>query len=278
LFAYILTYGQVYEIIGFMKNPTDKPHFYFIDEAGDPVFYNAKGEMIVGTEGCSKVLIIGYVRTADPEPIRKALEKVRREIKNDQYLKSVPSIQKSLQYFHAKDDCPEVREKVYKAIRNLKFKSEFIVARKDEQRFRKIHLGKEGVFYNDLVTRLFESRMHIAQVTKIYYAIRGNKVRQAPLSDAIQASKLSFESRHETKVNTLVDVLPQAMTGEPCLQVADYMLWALQRAYNRGDVRYLDFVKPRVAFIWDTYDTRTPKKLNRYHSRNKFDINKISPL
>lgn len=75
-----------------------------------------------------------------------------------------------------------------------------------------------------------------------------------------------------------VDVLPQAMTGEPCLQVADYMLWALQRAYNKGETRYLDYIKERIAFIWDIYDTRAPRKLNRYHSRNRFDLNKISPL
>lgn len=81
-------------------------------------FYNAKGKMIVGSEGCSKILIIGYIRTTDPEPIRKALAEVRNEIKKDSYLQSIPSVQKSLKYFHAKDDCPEVREKVYKAIKN----------------------------------------------------------------------------------------------------------------------------------------------------------------
>lgn len=261
-----------------MKQPTENPIFYFVDEAGDPVFYNAKGDMIVGSEGCSKILTIGYIRTTNPEPIRKALDNVRNEIRRDTYLKSIPSVQKSLKYFHAKDDCPEVREKVYKTIRTLKFKSEFIVARKNEQRFKTMHLGKEGVFYNDLVTRLFESRMHISKVTKIYYAVRGNKVRQAPLSEAIQAAKLSFERDHETKIATLVDVLPQAMTGEPCLQVADYMLWALQRAYTKNETRYLDYIKDRVSFIWDVYDTRLPRKLNRYHSRNKFDVTKISPL
>jgi hypothetical protein len=261
-----------------MKTPVDKPYNYFVDEAGDPVFYNAKGEIIVGNEGCSKILVLGYIRTIDPTPIRTALANLRNEIKQDKYLSSIPSVKKSLEYFHAKDDCPEVRHMVYKTIKKLKFHSEFIVGRKDVKRFKTIHLGKENVFYNDLVTQLFASRMHVSKENKIYYAVRGNKTRQAPLSEAIQNATLAFERRYETKINTHTDIFPQTMSGEPCLQVADYMLWALQRAYNYNEPRYLEFVDEKVSFIWDIYDPKIPAKKNRYHSRNKFSLNKISPL
>lgn len=261
-----------------MKKPQLNQWSYFVDEAGDPVFYDAKGKLIVGTEGCSKLLIIGYVRTIDPAPIRNSLANVRNQIKQDEYLQSIPSVKKSLGYFHAKDDSPEVRHMVYKAIKSMKFKSEFIVARKEEQVFKKSHLGKENIFYNDMVTKLFETRMHVSQASSIYFAVRGNKARQEPLSEAIQNAKLAFERHYDTKINSLVDVYPQTMTGEPCLQVADYMLWALHRAYTKGEMRYLDYVQDKVSFIWDIYDPRLPKKLNRYHSRNRFDVKKISPL
>lgn len=261
-----------------MRIASKTPLNYFVDEARDPVFYNAKGEMIVGQEGCSKVLVIGYIRTEDPAAIRKALAEARSTVRQDKYLQSIPSVQKSLNYFHAKDDCAEVRHMVYSAIKNLKFKSEFIVARKDEQRFKKIHLGKENIFYNDLVSKLFESRMHVSETSKIYFATRGNKDRQAPLSDAIQSSVLAFETRNDIKIYAQIDVLPQTMTGEPCLQVADYTLWAIQRAYTKRETRYYDFIKDKVAFIWDIYDAKQLPKLNRYHSSNKFELNKISPL
>lgn len=261
-----------------MQAPSKVPENYFVDEAGDPVFYNARGELIVGTEGCSQILIIGYIRTPDPKPLRDALENVRAEVRKDKYLKSIPSVQKSLNYFHAKDDCPEVRHMVYKAISKMKFKSEFIVARKDEQRFKKNHLGKESIFYDDLVARLFQTRTHVSQASKIYFAVRGNKKRQVPLSDAIQVAKNAFEIQYDTRVHTMVEVLPQAMSGEPCLQITDYMLWALYRAYTAKETRYLDFVSNKISFIWDIYDGKSPTKLNRYHSRNKFDITKISPL
>ena len=261
-----------------MKVASKVPYLYFVDEAGDPVFYNSKGELIVGQEGCSKILIIGHMRTTDPEHIRRALAEVRNRIKQDKYLQGIPSVAKSLDYFHAKNDCPEVRHLVYSALRTMKFKCEFIVGRKQEHRFKTIHLGKESVFYNDMVAKLFSTRMHTAEVSKIYYAVRGNKTRQAPMSEAIQNAILTFEQRHDTKIHTLVEVLPQTMTGEPCLQVIDYMLWALQRAYNRGETRYYDFVKDKVSFIWDIYDNKNAPKENRYHSKNKFEINKISPL
>lgn len=264
--------------IALMKQPKPDLYSYFVDEAGDPVFYSSKGEMIVGQEGCSKILIIGYIRTLNPAPIRQALADIRNQIKQDKYLASIPSVRKSLSYFHAKDDAPEVRHMVYKAIKSMKFKSEFIVARKNEARFKSLHRGKESVFYDDMVTKLFETRTHISQASDIYFAVRGNKVRQTPLSDAINSAKLAFERLYDTKVSSVVDVYAQTMTGEPCLQVADYMLWALQRAYTTGESRYFDFVSDKVSFIWDIYDPKQPGKLNRYHSRNKFDVKKISPL
>lgn len=251
---------------------------YFVDEAGDPVFYNSKGELIVGQEGCSKILMIGYIRTDDPERIRKALDEVRKKVQADKYLSSIPSVKKSLEFFHAKDDCAEVRHMVYDAISKMKFKSEFIVGRKHEKRFKANHLGKETIFYNDLVSRLFQTRMHVSQASTIYFAVRGNKKRQEPLSDAIQSAKNYFEIQTGTKVSTVVDVYAQTMSGEPCLQVADYMLWALQRAYTKREMRYFDFVRRKVSFIWDIYDPQLPAKKNRYHSKNPFDINKTSPL
>lgn len=261
-----------------MKTPVPELFSYFVDEAGDPVFYDAKGNYIVGQEGCSKILIIGYIRTKNPAPIRAAIANVRNQVKQDTYLQLVPSIAKSLKYFHAKDDCPEVRHMVYKAIKPLKFKCEFIVGRKEEKRFKSSHLGKEDIFYNDLVSKLFASRMHVSQASEIYFATRGNKTRQTPLRDAVQNAKLAFERHYETKVATDVKVYPQVMTGEPCLQVADYMLWALQRAFIKGETRYYDYVKDKISFIWDIYDPKEPRKLNRYHSKNKFNITKISPL
>jgi hypothetical protein len=159
-----------------MKEIMREKAYYFVDEAGDPAFYNREGEFIVGKEGCSKILMLGFVETDEPKAIRKELQKVREKIKNDPYLKDVPSLKKSLSYFHATDDCPEVRQEVYKCLSNLNFKSQFVVARKIEGVFKKYDCN-ENKFYDVLIWRLFKNILHRAENNYIYFAKRGSKNR-----------------------------------------------------------------------------------------------------
>ena len=58
------------------------------------------------------------------------------------YLKcaNYPTFEKTKKYFHAKDDTPEVREKVFKMIANFDLKAEFIVARKKEKIFKNLSI------------------------------------------------------------------------------------------------------------------------------------------
>jgi hypothetical protein len=114
-----------------------KKFFYFVDESGDPTFFDADGNYMVGKEGCSPILILGFIKTEKPKVLRRALALLREEIKVDDYLKSIPSVKKSSISFHAKDDCPEVREKVFKLLKTLPFKCQFIVARKRLDAFTK---------------------------------------------------------------------------------------------------------------------------------------------
>src|SRR3989344_4621061 len=125
-----------------MKSKTIKKLYFFVDESGDPYFYDRLGNFIVGKPGCSKILILGFIKTEQPDILRQKLKEVRETTANDEYLKSIPSVKKSLVSFHATDDCPEVREKVYKIIRDLPFKSEFVVARKKENVFTSRHKSK----------------------------------------------------------------------------------------------------------------------------------------
>ena len=122
-------------------------NYFFVDESGDPYFYNRYGDFIVGKEGCSKILILGFIRTEKPEVIRQTIINLREEIKKDEYLKGIPSIKKSIVAFHATDDCPEVREKVYKAIIKLPFKAEFVVGRKIESIFLQKDTRKNLIYF-----------------------------------------------------------------------------------------------------------------------------------
>ncbi|MEK7172579.1 MAG: DUF3800 domain-containing protein [Patescibacteria group bacterium] len=251
--------------------------YFFVDEAGDAVFYDKRGSFIVGKEGCSKILLLGFVRTENPQDLRKAVLKLRDEIKNDKYLEKIPSIQKTIQSFHAKDDCPEVREKFFKLIVGLDFKAEFFVARKIESLFLSRHQGKASLFYDDLVIKLFENKLHKSESNIIYFANRGNRERQEPLEGAVRTAALTFENKWGKKVDSDIQIFPQTPVGEPCLQIADYMNWATQRAFIKGEERYFKFVEEKISYLVDIYDfDKYPN--NFYNKKNRFEVNKISPL
>lgn len=260
-----------------MKEQTNQTTYFFVDESGDPTFYNKYGKCIVGEEGCSKILMLGFIRTTDPVALRKAVLELRDEIKADAYLQSIPSLKKTSASFHAKDDCPEVRERIFKKIVNLDFKAEFVLARKKEQIFKGKHGGSEHLFYSDLIIQLFKNKLHLTDKNIIYFAARGSHTRQKLLDEAISIARSAFEEKWSTQVSSTSEQFAQSPSDEPCLQIIDYMNWAVQRAFIRGEERYLRFVEDKVSFIVDIYDFKKYPK-NFYNAKNKFDVNKISPL
>ncbi len=260
-----------------MKKPIDSANYFFVDESGDPTFFDRYGNLIVDQEGCSPVLILGFIETTDPGAVRHALAELHREIAVDDYLKGVPSIAKTNLTFHAKDDAPEVRQAVFRCLKGLDFKAQFVVARKIERVFRNTFHGSEHKFYDRLVTQLFENALHRYTTNWIYISQRGSRNRQAPLNAAVEAGIANFEQRWQTTVQTNFKISIQTPLGEPCLQVIDYMNWAVYRAFVRGEMRYYRFIEDKVSLLVDLYDTANYPK-NWYNRANPFDAQKISPL
>ena len=260
-----------------MKDNVYNNNYFFVDESGDTTFYNRNGAWIVGSEnGASKILLMGFIRTTEPEFLRKKIIELKKEIMSDQYLVDIPSVKKTKIAFHAKDDCPEVRYKVFKLLKDLPFSCNIVVARKTKHVFEKFS-GNTQELYDSLITNLFKSILHLSNNNYIYVATRGSKKRQIPLENAIQ-SALNYT---ENKLNTVIDsnqkVLPQTPSGEVCLQIVDYCNWAIQRAFLNNEMRYYNFMKEKFGLIVDLYDYKKGWK-NFYSKKNPFDIKKISPL
>jgi hypothetical protein len=260
-----------------MKRPQPGRTFFFVDESGDPIFYDRKGNLIVGQPGCSRILILGFVETQSPEPLRRAILALQQEVIQDPYFRGVPSIQKTAVAFHAKDDVPEVRYRFFKLLATLDFHAQFIVARKIERVFRNSFDARETAFYDHLVSLLFQNVLHRYQWNTIYFAKRGSRDRQLPLSQAIRRGVQRFESKWDCEVATKFEVQAQTPSGEPCLSVVDYVCWAVHRAFTRGEMRYYRTIEEKVSLLVDLYDTdRYPE--NWYSRRNPFDTTKITPL
>jgi len=105
--------------------------YFFVDESGDPTFYNETGVLIVGQKGCSPILLLGFVEMSDPQPIRHAVLALQNEVVNDPYFQGFQSIKRTAVAFHATDDLPEICYQFYKLISTLDIKAQFVVARKN---------------------------------------------------------------------------------------------------------------------------------------------------
>ncbi|MCA9978000.1 MAG: hypothetical protein KC413_19705 [Anaerolineales bacterium] len=260
-----------------MRKPKDGHNYFFVDESGDPAFYNRRGQLIVGKEGCSPILLLGFIETTNPIPLRQAILTLQQEIITDPYFENVPSRQKTAVSFHAKDYLPEIRYRVYQLLATLEFRAQFIVARKIERIFQTRYQSQENLFYDTLISRLFENVLHRHAHNSIYFAKRGSSTRQAPLLQAIQQGVARFEGKWGMPVATHFNIQAQMPKGEPCLSIIDYMNWAIYRAFTRGEMRFYNVISDKVSFLLDLYDTRNYPN-NWYSKRNPFHINKITPL
>lgn len=260
-----------------MKQPQDGHNWFFVDESGDPMFYDRKGNLVVGQPGCSPILLLGFVETTDPHSLRQSILQLQQEIIHDAYFQGVPSLEKTKLAFHAKDDLPEIRYRVYKHLATLEFRAQFVVARKSERIFQNQFGGSSSVFYDSLITRLFQNVLHRYETNSIIFAKRGSRDRQQPLQQAIQQGKERFEANWNTAIQTEITIQAQRPRGEPCLSIIDYMNWAVYRAFTRGEMRYFDTIANKVSLLVDLYDYKNYPK-NWYSKKNPFHINKITPL
>jgi hypothetical protein len=260
-----------------MKKTKPGSLWFFVDESGDPTFYDRKGNLIVGQSGCSPILILGFIETQNPDAIRQAVLTLQQEVIKDPYFWDFPSIQKTAIAFHAKDDVPEIRYRFLKLISDLDFHAQFIVARKIERVFRNNFNAQEAAFYDHLVSLLFQNALHRFENNFIYYAKRGSRDRQAPLLNAIQGGLERFATKWHVQPASTFTIQAQTPVGEPCLSVIDYMNWAVYRAFTRQEMRYFRTVETKVDLLVDLYDQQKYPN-NWYNQRNPFNINKITPL
>ena len=259
-----------------MKKVIDGETNFFVDEFGDPVFYDKRGRLIVGTEGCSLILGLGFVEIADPGAARRAILALQADIMSDSYLNKIPSVVNHTSIaFHAAKDVPEVRYLMYRLIRNLPFKAQFVVSCKSEMIFRELYNSNENLYYDKMVARLFSTVLHRVKNNKICFSSRGSRKRRLPLEQAILKAREDFREYYRAQIiGTTFEVQAQSPGGEPCLSIIDYMAWALQRAYIRGEQRYYEYIADKISYICDLRDSGT----TRYSRKKPLDINRAALL
>lgn len=249
----------------------------FVDEAGDSTLFNSKGDVLIGTNGCSRFFMMGKLDVENPHELSAKMNDLRQNLLANPYFAGVPSFdptqKKTACHFHAKDDLPEVRYEVFKLLmsegKGLRFHAvvcdkEVILKQEQAKRINdtKYRYSHDSL-YDHLVFKLFSGWHAIADDYHLFIARRGNKDRNGAIIRALELAEEEFVEHYSMRRSINWNVTVSDPTTTVCLQAVDYYLWALQRFYETrtnvatGEVlredRYLQMLWPQFATVYDLH-------------------------
>ena len=240
----------------------------FLDEAGDTTFYGKGRKSLIGEEGVSTCFMLGMVKFKQPlEELRRSIIDLQNNIADNPYFQ-VPSVVKKKErygyYFHAKDDLPEIRHEFFKFIKSIDCSFEAVVAEKTVERFATVHKDKEELFYADLLSHLLKNKFTAQEKLVLNIASKGTSTRNHNLNKALDIALERFGNSKTARRKMAIPLeifVPQKIVfngtnpiQEPLLNVADYLCWAVQRVFEKGETRYYDFMKDKISLVVDLYD------------------------
>jgi len=183
-------------------------------------------------------------------------------------------------FFHATDDPPEVRERMFRFIRSLDCSLEMVVARKIPALFAKKHHNRDSEFYADLLSHLIKNKLKLGHRLVLNIANRGASTRNVNLTLALNKARERFAKRWKPEdIRSSVVFNVQTPRSEPLLCVADYLCWSVQRVFERGEMRHYEFIREKVSLVVDLYDSEKYEGSKNYYTREQplTAKNKLSP-
>lgn len=205
--------------------------YVFADEAGNFDFRNGNG--------ASKFFIIGTVTTSDTQ-VGQALMELRREL-----AWQGTGLETS---FHATEDKQVVRDEVFRVLQSADFRADFTIfekrktvpARRNEHGLYKLAWFEHWRHVGPQIVRIRDEMLVIA-------ASLGTRKKRRSLRLAIEdvVDQVTFCKSWE--------VAFWPCESDPCLQVADYCTWAVQRKWELGDTRSYDLIKNKITTEYDYF-------------------------
>lgn len=208
--------------------------YLFADEAGDFAF--KRGDNI------SKYFIVCTV-TMNACDCAHDLLALRREL--------VWEREKIGDYFHATTDTQAVRDRVFDVLAKHDFQVQATIMEKakaqEHVRSSEPRFYQYGWFYH-FKHALAPYIAHDDQL-QVTAASIGTKKGQAVFTSSVN----DVVQQHLPR-SRWATFFCQSMS-DPCLQIADYCTWAIQRKWERGDERSYDLIKHRVTHEYELWRT-----------------------
>jgi hypothetical protein len=206
--------------------------FVFADEAGDFAFKR--------TASASRYFILGTVTMTDCA-VGTELLNLRRDLAlRGRFV---------LQEFHASHDKQRVRDLVFNVLQKspIRIDATILDKTKTQDHLRSNHLR----FYKEAWFLHFK---YVAQ-----------QVAGASDDLLVAASSLQIKRKKAAIHDAVLDVVQQvsptvyfqtafwSTVSDPCLQIADYATWAIQRKYESNDLRSYNLILSKVASEFEPF-------------------------
>lgn len=204
--------------------------YLFADEAGNFAF-NRQG---------SRYFILGSV-AMERCGIGAALLELRRDLAltSDQVLSE----------FHAAEDRQAVRSRVFDLLAKDSFRVDATILDKTKT-----------------VPRLAADRLRFyKEAWYLHFKYVGPRIAGPNDELLVVASSLQVNRRKSVLAGAVREVVEQVLQtsvwstafwpsqADPCLQVADYVTWAIQRKYERGDTRSYELIREKIATEFEPF-------------------------
>lgn len=207
-------------------------HFIFADEAGCFTFNR--------NQNVSRYFILCTVTTpslsAGEELHRLRHTLVRRKLALGDY-------------FHATADEQATRDAVFGEIMKHDFRVQATICEKSKAQ-----------------PQVRQSKARFYKYPWYYHFKHGiPKAIHKPTDLLVTAASIGTKKERETFINALSDVMQQTLGGVPwavdfrpsqtdcSLQIADYCAWAIQRKWEKEDVRSYDLIKDRITYEYELW-------------------------
>jgi hypothetical protein len=266
---------------GFGRSPMiEKPATFFVDEAGDGVLFGRMGRDRLNDVGAQRFFMLGMCNFQDEQEVLGRLAELRASLLANPLYSTIPSMQpdarKTHLCFHAKDDHAEIRSKVFELLISLDFKFHAVVKDmravrdyvKSRNEMDSTYRYRPNELYDLTVRMLFKQQLHKKDHYRIVFARRGHSDRTHALVRQLKRTRLAFLQEHTLSANPQLEILPAHPWEQPCIQITDYCLWALQRCYEKAECRFLHAIWPKVSLVHDV-DDPNGQSYGRYLTRKK---------
>lgn len=155
-------------------------------------------------------------------------------------------------YFHATTDKQAVRDAVFKVITQFPFSVQATIMEKSKAqsqvRQSKPRFYQYGYFYH--FKHGASGQLHSSAEALVTTASLGTRKERTAFESAVADVMRQTKRVKDWKA----DFMPSH--ADPCLQVADYCAWAIQRKWeskDQWDTRSYDLIKDRITYEYDLW-------------------------